>query len=180
MICARFRSEHAQKERFLRHFEAEDRDWFAIAHGNIFGDVERERRLPHRRARRENYKLGWLQARGFVIESSVTGGEARDAPAFAENAFQALEIVSDKFFDTDKAGAHAIFSNLEDGGFGAIEDDVGVITAGEGLFLNCGGGEGEIAEDGFFFDDARVVLHVRRAREAVGQLRQIGDAAGGI
>ena len=54
---------------------------------------------------------------------------------------QALEIVADQFFDADQAGAHAIFGNLEDGGFGAIEDDVGIVAGGERLFLNRGGGE---------------------------------------
>lgn len=37
-----------------------------------------------------------------------------------------------------------------------------------------------MAEDGFFFDDARVVLHVRRARKAICQLGEIRNAAGGI
>ena len=51
---------------------------------------------------------------------------------------------------------------------------------GERLFLNRRGGKSEIAEDGFFFDDAGVVLDVGDARQAVRQLRKIRNAAGGF
>ena len=166
-VDARFRSEQAQQQRFLRHFQAEDGDRLTIADSDVFGDVQRERGFSHRRTRGEDDKLGRLQAGGLIVEARVAGGEAGDAPAFAEDALEALEIVADEFFDADESGAHAIFGNLEDRGFGAIENHVGVVTGCERLFLDGGGGEGEIAEEGFFFDDARVVLDVRHARKAV-------------
>ena len=46
---------------------------------------------------------------GFVVESGVAGGEAGDAAAFAEDFFEALEIVADEFFDANQAGFDAVF-----------------------------------------------------------------------
>ena len=78
------------------------------------GDVQRQRRFSHRRARRKNDQLGWLQAGRFVVEPSVARGEARDPAAFAEDFFEALEIFLDKVLDADQSRAHAIFRELED------------------------------------------------------------------
>ena len=91
-VHARFGSEHAQQQRFLRHFQAEDRDGLAFAQRDVFSDVQRQRRFSHRRTRGENDQFGGLQSGGFVVEAGVAGGEARDAAAFAEDFFEAFEI----------------------------------------------------------------------------------------
>ena len=46
--------------------------------------------------------------------------------------------------------------------------------------MNGRSGKDQGAQDGLFLDDARVVLDARDARQAIGQLRKIGDAAGGF
>ena len=97
-----------------------------------------------------------------------------------EDFFEALEIVADDFLDADEAGFDAIFGETEDDGLGAVENHVGVVAGGESLLLNFGGGVNQAAQDGFFFDDARVVLDVGDARQAVGELRNVGHAAGGF
>ena len=77
-----------------------------------------------------------------------------------------------------RPGAHAVFGDLENGRFGAVENHVRVIPRGEGLLLNRGGGVDQAAQNRFFFHDARVVLHVGDARQAIRKLRKIRDAAG--
>ncbi len=97
-----------------------------------------------------------------------------------EDFFEALEIVANDVFDREEADADAVFGELEDGGFGVVEDGVGAVFALKGALLNIVRGMNEIAEDGFFFDDARVVLDVGDAGHAVGEGGEIGSAAGGF
>ena len=176
-IDAGFRSEQAQQEGFFRHFQAENRDRLAITHRDIFRDVQRQRGFTHRRARGQDDQLGRLQAGRFVVEIGVTGSEAGDAAAFAENLFEALEIIANQFFDANQAGFDAIFGESENHRLGAIEDHIGIVARGQGLLLNGRRRENQAAQNRFFFDDARVVFDVGDARQAVSELREVGDAA---
>src|SRR6267143_5358392 len=172
--------DEALEEGLLGHFEAEDGDGLAGADGDVFGEVEGQRGFSLRGTRGEDEQLGGLQAGGQLVQLDVAGGDAGDAFAFAEDFFEALEIVADDVLDGDEAGADAVFGELEDGGFGVVEDGVGAVVALEGALLNVVRGVDEIAEDGFFFDDARIVLDVGDARHAIGEGGEIGRAAGGF
>src|SRR5712675_2666159 len=172
--------DEALEERLLGHFEAEDGDGLAAADADVFGEVEGERGFSLRGARGEDQQLGGLQAGGQLVQLDIAGGDAGDAFAFAEDFFEALEIVADDVLDGDEAGADAVFGELEDGRFGVVEDGVGAVFALEGALLNIVGGVDEIAEDGFFFDDARVVLDVGDAGHAIGERGEVGGAAGGF
>ena len=111
--------------------------------------LQRERGFSHRRTRGEDDKLGRLQAGGFIVEAGVAGGEAGDAPAFAEDSLEALEIVAYEFFDADQASADAIFGNSKNHGFSAIENDVGIVARCERLFLNGRGGKNQLGRRPF-------------------------------
>ena len=91
---------------------------------------------------------------------------------------EAFEIFFDEIFDADQPHANAVFGKLEDAGLGAVENYVGVVTGGQGLLLNHCRGVDQAAKNRLLFDDARIVLDVRDARQAVHQLRNIGNAAG--
>src|SRR5713101_7068112 len=93
---------------------------------------------------------------------------------------EAREIVADDVLYREEADADAVFGELEDGRFGVVEDGVGAVFALEGALLDIVRGMNEIAEDGFFFDDARVVLDVGDAGHAVGEGGEIGRAASGF
>ncbi len=159
-VHARLGREQAQQQRLLRHFQAEDRHGLLLAQRDVSRDVQREGRLSHRRARREDDQLGRLQAGGFVVETRIAGGEPGDAAAFAEDFLEALEAVLDQVLDADQSGADAVFGDLENGRFRAVENDVGVVSGGERLLLNRRGGMNQVAQDRLFLDDARVVLDV--------------------
>src|ERR1700678_349945 len=113
----------------------------------------------------------------FVVEIGVTGSEAGDAAVFAENLFEALEIIANEFFDANQAGFDAIFGESENHRLGAIEDHIGIVARGQGLLLNGRRRENQAAQNRFFLDDARVVFDVGDARQAVSELREVGDAA---
>src|SRR6266436_4039091 len=170
--------DEALEERLLGHFEAEDGDGLAGADGDVFGEVEGQRGFSLRGTRGEDEQLGGLETGGELIELDVAGGDAGDALAFAKDFFEALEIVADDVLDREEADADAVFGELGDGGFGVVEDGVGAVFALKGALLDVVRGMDEIAEDGFFFDDARVVLDVGDAGHAVGEGGEIGSAAG--
>ena len=177
-VHARLGRQQAQQQRLLRHFQAEDGHRLALPQRHVLGDVQRQRRLPHRRPRRKNDQLGWLQPGRFVVESGVAGGQARDAAAFAENFLEALETVLDEILDADQPGLHAVFGKLENRGLGAVEDHVRIVARRQRLLLNRRRRVNQAAQNRLFLHDARVVLDVRHARQAVGKLREIRDAAG--
>ncbi len=179
-VHARVRRKQAQQQRLLRHFQAEDRHGLALPQRHVFGDVQRQRRLPHRRTRRKNDQLGGLQPGRFVVEAGVAGGEAGDPAALAENLFEALESVLDQVLNANQPDLHAVFRQLKDGRFRAIQNHVGVVARRQRLLLNHGRGVDQAAQNRLFLDDPRVVVHVRHARQAVGQLRKIRDAARGF
>ncbi len=83
-------------------------------------------------------------------------------------------------FDGDEPGADAVFGEREDRGLGVVENGVGAVFAFKGALLNVVRGVNQIAQHRFFFDDARVMLHVGDARHAVGERSEIGRAAGSV
>ena len=167
----------AEQERFLGHFQAENRDGLVSAHAHIFREVQRERRFPHRRPRRQNHQFGRLQARGQVVEHVVTGGEARDAMASLVNPGDAVVAFGDDVVQSDEAQAHAIFGQLKDRGLGAVQDRIGVVLGFEGLLLDRARRMDQAAQQRFLLHDARVVLDVGDVRHAVHQLRDVRRAA---
>lgn len=173
-------SDEALEQRFLGHFEAEEGNALSGANGDVFGEVEGERGFSLRGARGEDQELGRLKAGSEAIQVRVAGGDAGDALALAENPFEALSALVDDFLDGSEAAFGAVFSESENGRFGGVENGVGGIFGLEGLLLNVVGGVNKIAKDGFFFDDAGVVLDVGNFGHAVGKSGEIGSAAGGF
>ncbi len=51
-------------------------------------------------------------------------------------------------------------------------------SASKRSLLDIRRGVNQVPQDGFVLNDARIVLHVGHARDAIGKLRQIGDPAG--
>ena len=74
--------------------------------------------------------------------------------------------VPDQFLDADQPGLHAVFRQLENRRFGAVENHVGVVARRQRLLLNRGRGINQAAQNRLFLHDPRVVLHVRDARQA--------------
>ena len=107
----------------------------------------------------------------------IAGGEAGDAAAFAEYLFEALEAILDQILDADQPRAHAVFGQLENRRFCAVENNVRIVSRGKRLLLNRGGGIDQAAQNRLFLHDSRVVLHIGDARQSVRKLRKISDAA---
>src|SRR2546428_7011339 len=179
-VNARLRGKQALEERFLGHFQAEDGHGLPEMQGHIFGNVQSQRSFSHGRTRGENDQLGRLQAGGQIVQLRVAGGDAGDTFAFGEDFFEALEAVADQVFDANQSGAGAVFRELKNRRFSPVKNGVGVFFGVERALLDLVRGVNEVPQDGFFFDDPRVVFDVGDVRHAVEKLREIGSAAGGF
>ena len=177
-VNARVRRQQAQQQRFLGHFQAEDAHRQALPHRHVLRDIQRQRRFPHRRPRSNNNQLGRLQARSQIVELLVAGGDSGEAVALGEDAFQPWVAFLNQFLDADKSRADAVFRQLKNRGFRAVQQGVRVFLGFERGLLDVMRGMNQVAQQRLFFDDARVMLHVRDARHPVHQLRQIGVPAG--
>ncbi len=170
----------AKEQSFLGHFEAEDGDGQLLEEGDIFGDIEGQGGLAHGGARGEDNQFGRLEACCFAIEARVACGKAGDAAALGKEVLEAVEIFGNELLDINEAGADAVFGEPEDLAFGLVEDGIGFLLGIEGALLDGVCGVDEAAQEGFFPDDAGVMLDVGDARDAIGELSEIGGAASGI
>ena len=67
-VDPRARAQHAQDQRFGRHFQAEYADGQALLDRHVLGDVHRQRGLAHRRARGDDDHLAAVQPAGHFVE----------------------------------------------------------------------------------------------------------------
>src|SRR5512137_1220963 len=71
LVDATERRNHAERELLTRHFHREDRDRLVVGDRRVLGDVERERRLAHRRPARDDDEIARLQPGGHLVEFGV-------------------------------------------------------------------------------------------------------------
>ena len=114
-VDLRDRRDEALEQRLLRHFMAEDCHRPAAANGDVFGEVQRQGRFALRWPRGKNQQFGVLQAAQELVEFGVAGCDSRDAFAFAENSFEAFEIVANDVLDWNESGLHAVFRQRKNG-----------------------------------------------------------------
>ena len=70
-VHQRLARQHPSQQTLLRHLEREHRHNFAVMHCRVLRDVDRPRRLPHRRPSRNNNQLGILQPARHPVELDV-------------------------------------------------------------------------------------------------------------
>jgi len=119
--------DQALEEGLLDIFEAEDRRRAGRSGWRCFGEVEGQRGFALRRARGEDEQLGGLKAGGELVELD----EPVAMPVMllpSRKIFSRRSKLSRTMsFDREEADADAVFGELEDGGFGVVEDGVGAV-----------------------------------------------------
>ena len=87
------------------------------------------------------------------------------------------EAVLDQVAHGDKAGLDAVVGDREDRAFRLVENEVGFLIGLVGVRQNLVRREDQVAQRRLLFDDARVVLDVGGARDAVDERGDVGGAA---
>ena len=71
-------ADEALRKLIAAHFEREDGHGELLAHADVFGDVDGERRLAHRGTACDDDQVAALHAGEFLVEVRVSGRDARD------------------------------------------------------------------------------------------------------
>ena len=82
--------EQASGELLARHFEREERNGLVGRLCDVQRDVQRERRLAHAGARRDQQQVGFVQAVDLPIEVMQAGGETGNVAARFGQLLQAV------------------------------------------------------------------------------------------
>ena len=168
----RLAAHHPLRHLGLRHLEREEGDRRLVAHAEVRGDAEAERRLPHRRARGEDHEVSRLEARGEEIELPEAGRDPGDLGARLVELRDALEALLEEHLDVREVARRPLLSELEDDLLRAV-DEVGhlalpLLPEPDDLLARAD----EPAQRRHLLDDARVVLDVRRRRGRAPRARR--------
>ena len=170
-------SEHALDEGFLTHFERKYRRRNVALDRGVLRDVQHERRLSHRRTRRDDDQVGRLEPERDLVEVREARGDAGERPAFAQQ-LDALHRRPEQLLDAHEPVGAALLAHLEDAMLGQV-DEVGRVGAD-----SCASTTSPCAtsirrrRSAFSFTILAVVLDVRRGRHDVEQRADVVLAAG--
>ena len=176
-VDARLGREHAEKQLLLRHFEAEDADRASGLRADVLRDVQHERRLPHRRPRRDDDEIARLKSGRQLVEIGEPRRHAGDELLALVRPLDRREARVRELAHRHESGAHAILGNREDRLLGLVENQIGLLLRLVGGRQNLVGREDEVAQRRLLADDARVVLDVGGVGQAVDERGDIGRAA---
>jgi hypothetical protein len=163
------------------HFHREHRDREAFVQGHVLGDVDRERRLAHRRPRGQHHEITRLQAGSHTIEVHEAGRHPRDVVGVVGHLLHAIEQVDHELVHSLEALLHAgaFLPDVEDLLLGFVQDLV------DRLALRVEGGGGDLvagshqfAQDGALTHDLGVASDVGCAGHVLRQRVEVGQAAG--
>ncbi len=174
------RRQHAEEQRLLRHFEAEEPDGHVGLRGHVLCDVEHETRLAHRRAGRDDDQVAGLKAARHLVQVDEAGRRAGDEPLLLEQQLELRVALHDELVHRHEAAAQPVVGDREDRRLRLVQDQVRFLLALIGIRQDAVGGVDQVPERRLFLDDARVVLDVGRTGHAVGERCDVGRATDGI
>jgi hypothetical protein len=141
------------------------------------GDVQTERRLPHRRAGGDDHEFGGLESGGHLVKMGEATGHPGNRSITLLERFNALHRGPEHLLDAGEAVIPALLGNLEDLRLGVVEQLRGARLLGVGLGDDLGGGLDQPPLDRLFLEDPRVELDVRGRGHRVDQLAEINLTA---
>ena len=126
-VHARRRAQHTGQQRLLRHFERKDRHRLKQPRRHVPADIQRQRRLAHRRPRRQNDQFARVQAARHLVQLGETGADALDPLAGIEKRIEAAFVVLDHLERGLKPFFAARFAQPQQRLFRAREDLLGIV-----------------------------------------------------
>jgi len=174
------RSEEAKGKLRGAHFHREEEHGKLELEADVLGHVEREARLAHARAARDDDEVAVLQARGHLVEVDEPGGLAGDRRRIAMQLVQAVHHVGEDVRHLREAfgGAPPGLADLEDARLGLVEELARLAPLRAVRAVGDRRADlGELAHDGALADDLGIAADIGRARRAGSELVQVREAA---
>ena len=181
LVDAAERADHAQRQLRGAHFHREHHHRQALLHGDVLGDVERERGLAHRRPRREHDQVARLQPGGHLVEVVEAGADAGHVlSAVLGQLGHAVDQLDHQLVHRLEALLlrWPSLAVLEHTPFGFVED----LADRTPLWIEGVGGDlvaglDQLAKHRTLAHDLGVAAQVGRARHALRQRVEVSDAA---
>ncbi len=172
--------EHALHERLLAHFQREHSDGDVLLDGGVLRDVEHERGLSHRRARRDDHEIGGLEPGSELVEIGEAAGDSGDRLAAALQRLDALHRRPHQLLHAREALQPALLAHLEDPLLRVVEQLFGGGATLESLGDDRRRRLDESPKERLLLHDLGVILDVGRRGHGVDQLTDVFLAAGRI
>ena len=135
-------------------------------------DVQRERGLPHARARRDDDQLAGLEAARHLVEIVEARRQTRERAGAVHDAFDVVEHAGHLVVDVLERRAALLLRDVEDLRLGEIEQFVGALGLVVAGLDDLGRDADQPPLDRLVAHDARVVRHVRGRG---GEIRDLGE-----
>ena len=149
---------------------------FPSSNRGVLGDVHGERGLAHRRPRRNDDEVGFLQAAGHLVEIGVVRLESGDArPRCSSASIEPKESLMISCTPM-KPRPNALLRKLEDLRFGVVENVFGEVALVGRACDGGGRGVNQPAQQRLVADNLDVVLNARPVRHAVEQSGNVGHS----
>ena len=114
---------------------------------------------------------------GHFVQIGVVGGQAGDALAALQQRIDRSERLLDDLLHAHEAAADALLGELQDGGFGVVENFFGGIALVGGAGDGGIGGVNQSAQQRFVADNLDVVLDAGPVGDAIDQAGDVADIA---
>ena len=140
---------------------------------HVLRDVQRQRRLAHRRPRGQDEQLAAVQPAGHFIESLEAGADSADALAGIEKRADPPGKLRDHRFGRRQFLARPRLAQLHQRLFGGRQNFVRLLFADQAAVDHRLRAEDQLAQRRLVLDDANVAVQVRDLRQPVVQRNQI-------
>src|SRR5689334_5291013 len=143
--------------------------------GHVLRNVQRQRRLAHRRTRRQDQQLAAVQAARHFIELGEAGAETAHALAGIQKRVDATRKFSDYRGWRFQTFAGAGFAEFQQRLFGARQNFVRFLFADQAAVNHLLRAEDQLAQRGLVLDDAYVTIEIAERRQPFIERDQVRE-----
>ena len=183
-VDAGFGAQHTVNQLLLAHFQAEESytarfaaDDFVRTQRYVLHNVQRQRSFTHGRTRRQNNKIGRVQAARQLIQICKACRQTGKAALVLQQAFNALHAVHQDIINRCKIRLFLTVGNFQDAAFGCIQQRADIIVGLVAHSRNFGRNTHKLAQNRLFSNNLRMVLNVSCRQHNIRQTGDVGNAA---
>ena len=176
-IDPRARTEHAQHQRFGRHFQTEHSNRQTLLDGHVLRDIHRERRFAHARPRCDHNHFAPVETAGHLVQVGKPGRDAGQHPLPLMELLDRVDCPIDQVLDRPGARFDPFLADAQDIPLHFVKQGIYLALMLVDLPHHAGAGLNHAPQEMLLPHDVHVICQVRRRRHRVRQRRQVGQPA---
>ena len=180
-VHSRRRAHHAREQRFLGHLHREHRHRLRVlGRRHVLRDVQRQRRLPHRRTRRQDNQLSRMEPPGHLVQLHEPGADPLDPLAGVQEGVDPALVLLNDVLGRRQARLPAQVVQLKQRVFRTRQDLFRLLFPDQAPVDQLLRREDNAPQQRLVPHDAHVPIHIRGAREAVVERNEVGQPVAGF